>query len=111
MGAPRASRLASPSGRVGVLVWLAAGSALIAAAYAGGVTVLVLALAFSNKLGRKGEEGEAALPDWTLTAAAIDNPRRAIAVTDRANRLVCANSSYQRWFASIAPPSDWAWRG
>ena len=77
----------------------------MAAAYAGGVTVLVLSLAFSSRMGRKPEIGTATLPHWTVTAAAIDNPRRAIAVTDRANRLVCANASYQRWFASVAPPS------
>ncbi len=94
-----------------LLVWIAAGSALIAAAYAGGVTVLVLALAFSTRLGRRPDSGESALPDWTVTAAAIDNPRRAIAVTDRANRLVCANITYQRWFASIAPPSELGFAG
>ena len=94
-----------------LLVWIAAGSALIAAAYAGGVVVLVLALAFSNRLTRKADDEDVALPDWTLTAAAIENPRRAIAVTDRANRLVCANASYQRWFASIAPPSELGFAG
>ncbi len=94
-----------------LLVWLAAGSALIAAAYAGGVAVLVLALAFSTRLGRQPDGAETPLPDWSVTAAAIDNPRRAIAVTDRANRLVCANASYQRWFASIAPPSELGFGG
>lgn len=94
-----------------LLVWIAADSALMAAAYAGGVVVLVLALALSTRLGKAPEASEGALPDWTVTAAAIDNPRRAIAVTDRANRLVCANASYQRWFASIAPPSELGFSG
>ncbi|HEU4820624.1 MAG TPA: response regulator [Qipengyuania sp.] len=94
-----------------LIVWIAAGSALIATAYAGGVAVLVLSLAFSNRLGRQPDDGAGGLPDWTVTAAAIDNPSRAIAVTDRANRLVCANASYQRWFASIAPPSELGFAG
>ena len=94
-----------------LIVWLAAGSALVAAAYAGGVTVLVLALTYAQRLGRSGDSGEAELPDWTVTAAAIDNPRRAIAVTDRANRLVCANGTYQRWFASVAAPSELGFSG
>ena len=94
-----------------LVVWLAAGSAVIAAAYAGGVTVLVLALAFSQRLGRGAGADEAEMPDWTVTAAAIDNPRRAIAVTDRANRMVCANATYQRWFASVAPPSELGFGG
>ena len=94
-----------------LLVWIAAGSALVAFAYAGGVTVLVLALAFSTRLGRGADDTSPSLPDWTVTAAAIENPRRAIAVTDRANRLVCANATYQRWFASIAPPSELGFGG
>jgi len=113
-GAPSARLGAALAGAVFasvLLVWLAAGSALIAAAYAGGIAVFVLALAFSVRLGRKPDDSATALPDWTVTAAAIDNPRRAIAVTDRANRLVCANASYQRWFASIAPPSDLGFTG
>lgn len=94
-----------------LLVWIASGSALMAAAYAGGVVVLVLALSFALRLGRSAATPDVALPDWTVTAAAIDNPRRAIAVTDRANRLVCANASYQRWFASFASPSELGFLG
>ena len=94
-----------------LLVWLIAGSVLVAAAYAGGVIVLVLAMALSTRLARRPEAGEGMVPDWTVTGAAIDNPRRAIAITDRANRLVCANASYQRWFASIAPPSELGFAG
>lgn len=94
-----------------LLVWIASGSALVAASYAGGVVVLVLALSFALRLGRNATEPDIALPDWTVTAAAIDNPRRAIAVTDRANRLVCANASYQRWFASVGPPSELGFTG
>lgn len=94
-----------------LLVGIAAGSALIAMAYAGGVLVLVLAIAFSVRLGQRPEGTETAMPDWTVTAAAIDNPRRAIAVTDRANRMICANASYQRWFASVAPPSELGFGG
>ena len=32
---------------------------------------LLLALAFSTRLGRRPDSGESALPDWTVTAAAI----------------------------------------
>lgn len=94
-----------------LLVWIVGGSGLIAAVYAGGLVVLVLALSMTGKLARQGVSSEVALPDWAVTAAAIDNPRRAIAITDRANRLVCANDSYQRWFASIAPPTELGFGG
>src|SRR5690606_33927502 len=48
---------------------------------------------------------EAGLPDWSVTVAAIEQPGLAIAITDRANRLVCANAAYELWFGSShAPP-------
>jgi len=33
-----------------------------------------------------------------VTFAAIDGGEAAIAITDRAGRLVCANGLYDRWF-------------
>src|SRR5690606_366206 len=48
---------------------------------------------------------EVASPDWSVTVAAIEQPGLAIAITDRANRLVCANAAYELWFGSShAPP-------
>ena len=50
-------------------------------------------------------EPEFALPDWSVTVAAIERPDTAVAVTDRAGRLVCANALYEQWFgAGSAPP-------
>ncbi len=48
------------------------------------------------------------MPDWSVTVAAIEaTPRNtAIAITDRANRLVCANALYTDWFGvDHAPPN------
>src|SRR5690606_27787484 len=48
---------------------------------------------------------EGAPPDWSVTVAAIEQPGVAIAITDRANRLVCANAAFELWFGSgHAPP-------
>ncbi|MBS0473596.1 MAG: response regulator, partial [Proteobacteria bacterium] len=59
-------------------------------------------------LGRQRSEPaatETALPDWSVTVAAIDRADAAVAITDRAGRLVCANPLYERWFGvSQAPP-------
>ena len=50
-------------------------------------------------------EPEWALPDWSVTFAAIDTDETAVAITDRAGRLVCANACHERWFGlSAAPP-------
>ncbi|OYW44424.1 MAG: hybrid sensor histidine kinase/response regulator [Sphingomonadales bacterium 32-68-7] len=86
-------------------VWLATGSAALAAAFLGGLTVLSL-VAFTAARRRPGPDVAAdATPDWSVTMAAIEQPGLAIALTDRANRLVCANAAYELWFGSgHAPP-------
>jgi len=42
--------------------------------------------------------------DWSLTREAADNDGAAIAITDRAGRLVCANDLYGEWFQGFATP-------
>ncbi len=88
-----------------VLIWFVTGEPLVAGGFGAGVIALgalagVLALRKSTEA-----EPELALPDWSVTVAAIDQPDTAIAITDRAHRLVCANSRYEQWFgAGMAPP-------
>ncbi|MBX7540838.1 hybrid sensor histidine kinase/response regulator [Qipengyuania sphaerica] len=85
-------------------VWLAAGTALAAAAYGGALIVVVLTLLLVPRYSNKSAEEVTGQPDWSVTAAAIQNRRRGVAVVDRANRLTCANSTYERWFgADLAP--------
>ena len=87
------------------LVWFVSGQPLVAAAYAGGV------FAFGG-IGRvlfrtRAPEpvAEFAQPDWSVTQAAIERPDAAVSVTDRAGRLVCANTRHQEWFGvASAPP-------
>lgn len=57
--------------------------------------------------GRALPAGEAiAAPDWSVTVAAIERSGEAIAITDRANRMVCANRFFLDSFgASAAPPA------
>ncbi len=75
-------------------------------AYAGGLVVLGL-IAFAAGRARTGgqrtiEQGQ---PDWTVTVAAIERADEAVAITDRANRLVCGNATFELWFGSSnAPP-------
>lgn len=96
---------------LGVLVSVAlihfiAGDMLVTLAFAGGVTVLgCVGLAVARRRGQAIAAPSEDVPDWSVTVAAIDQPGMAIAITDRANRLVCANSSFEGWFGSNhAPP-------
>ncbi|MCW1430043.1 ATP-binding protein [Novosphingobium sp. JCM 18896] len=88
-----------------LLIWAITREPLVAAAFAGGLGVLG-GLGYVLTRGRPTEaQAEFALPDWSVTVAAIENPDIAIAIIDRAGRLVCANARYETWFgAAHAPP-------
>ena len=88
-----------------VLIGLVSGELLVAAGYAAGV----LAFAAAGRIVLRPRAAAAALdlaaPDWSVTQAAIDRPDAAVAITDRAGRLVCANAKFEAWFGgSVAPP-------
>ena len=88
------------------LIWLVGGSTLVAAAYVGGLLTLTLALLLASRLRAAPEDEGLGQPDWSVTHAAIENRRRAIAITDRANRVTCANTCYEEWFGGGAAPME-----
>ncbi len=87
------------------LLWFATGQPLVVAGFGGGVLALA-GLARSIALREPPlRAAEYALPDWSVTVAAIERPDTAVAITDRAGRLVCANARYEEWFGTAhAPP-------
>lgn len=73
-----------------------------------GFAAMLLAIAalmrwYRNLYPPQGAEGEA-LPDWTVARAAADASNMAIAVTDRAGRLVCASDLFGEWFPGYPTP-------
>jgi len=87
------------------LVWAATRDFLAVAGFAGGLMALG-GLAWSLGRPRRIEVvTEHAMPDWSVTVAAIERADAAVAITDRAGRLVCANRNYEDWFGiAHAPP-------
>ncbi len=87
-------------------VFLVTGDWAITAAYAAGLCVLLMGVFVFDQLDTKIADAEIAAPDWSVTVAAIEADGEAIAITDRANRMVCANSAFIKAFGSnSAPPS------
>ncbi len=87
------------------LVWLLADSAMTAAAYGGSLLVLSLVALLYSRIKPQAQETGHALPDWSVTLAAIEQGLGGVVITDRANRMVCANKNFAKWFgANIAPP-------
>jgi two-component system cell cycle sensor histidine kinase/response regulator CckA len=86
------------------LVWVITGQPLVVAVFGAGLIVLA-AVAYVATIGRPVEKAtDFAPPDWSVTVTAIEAPGIAIAVIDRAGRLVCANSRYEEWFGAAASP-------
>jgi two-component system cell cycle sensor histidine kinase/response regulator CckA len=85
------------------LVWLT-GNALVAVAFAGGVAVLAGLIHGALALRGQPAAPDFAAPDWSVTHAAIEHTGQAVAITDRAGRLVCANGRFDEWFGTAAPP-------
>ncbi|MEO0062068.1 MAG: hypothetical protein RLZZ08_628 [Pseudomonadota bacterium] len=87
------------------LIHVALGQAAVTLSYTGGLLVLALVgWVAARRRAVPAEAAETALPDWSVTVAAIDLPDLAIAITDRANRLICANPAYESWFGSAHAP-------
>jgi len=87
-------------------IWLVTSDTILAAAFALGAGVLLLGgFAFGRIRARPDIEVQAS-PDWTVTVAAIEQVNAAVAITDRANRMVCANTGFVEAFGvESAPPS------
>lgn len=88
------------------LVIYAAGDRALAAGFAATVLALAALLSWHRRLtSAETAEGDTT-PDWTIARAAADASGMAIAVTDRAGRLVCASDRFGEWFPGFpAPPN------
>jgi two-component system cell cycle sensor histidine kinase/response regulator CckA len=88
------------------LLWFATSELIVVIAYVLGLVFLALVGFAIDRMRAPAVSESFADPDWSVTVAAIDQPGEAIAITDRASRLVCANSGYSKRFgANDAPPN------
>ena len=104
--APRADWLLVAAGlAVSVaLLWFATREVFAVAGFAGG-TLGLGALGWALARRRPApREPEWALPDWSVTFATIDGEAAAVAIIDRAGRLVCANTAFEAAFGTASAP-------
>ncbi len=87
------------------IIWFAVGQAALAAGFAATLlAVSVFAYVFTRNFPQQAGADNVS-PDWTIARAAADASGVAIAITDRAGRLVCASDLYGEWFPGYpAPP-------
>ncbi len=91
-----------------LLLWLVSETLILPAAFF--ATALLLGALGWGWLRQQSvrEEISFAIPDWTVTLAALERPDQALAITDRAGRLVCASSLYRDCFGIDQPPAQLA---
>ena len=77
---------------------------LVVGAFVGGVAIMAGAIRLGLSLRPIAPAADFAAPDWSVTHAAIDHPAEAVAIVDRAGRLVCANPRFVALFGAVAPP-------
>lgn len=88
------------------ILLFATDSWLVALVFVLGAGVLLGGVIMFDKMRAAPAPDYLAAPDWSVTVAAIERKGEAIAITDRANRMVCANSLFLEHFgASTAPPA------
>ena len=108
-GLPPVSLLAALGGALAAsaaVLWFATGSGLVALAFVLAAGVLLGGVVMLDTVRRAPAAEGAAVPDWSVTVAAIERAGEAIAITDRANRMVCANLFFLDSFgANAAPPA------
>lgn len=87
-----------------VIVWWLTGQLVLVTVYAAALVAFGAAGWVVMARSPATASYEFAPPDWSVTVSAIERPDMAVAVTDRAGRLVCANGLYGRWFGGDSPP-------
>jgi two-component system, cell cycle sensor histidine kinase and response regulator CckA len=90
-----------------LLVWLTTNDLILMGGVGVGLLMLA-ALAYFVRSGQSVEDEAQELlpPDWSVTHAAIELDRAAVAISDRAGRLLCANNRFTLWFEGLQAPPD-----
>ncbi|HVI98740.1 MAG TPA: response regulator [Sphingomonas sp.] len=88
-----------------LILWILGNTAIAAAFFAAAIVVGGLLVAARRLLPAAATDDEAAV-DWSLARTLAQASPDAVAVTDRAGRLVCANDRYEALFGGLpTPPS------
>lgn len=89
-----------------MVIWRSAQSPALVASFFAGLGSLWALVAYLRRPAENEVAGSATPPDWSVTRAAADMSDAAIAISDRAGRLVCANANYGKWFDGLRSPSE-----
>jgi two-component system cell cycle sensor histidine kinase/response regulator CckA len=88
----------------GTMIWFAVRDWTLAAGFGAALLGLAALIVGFRRLYPTQVATTDGTPDWTVARAAADASSMAIAVTDRAGRLVCASDLFGEWFPGYPTP-------
>ncbi len=89
-----------------ILLWAVTRSPVIVGAFGAGLLGLLGLADYIRRTRPVEMVTETLPPDWSVTRDTADLSLAAVAVSDRAGRLVCANGLFNQWFEGLrAPPN------
>ena len=101
-----AAGLAAATAFSALILWLVTQNLVLVGGLLAGM-VAFWAVADFLRRNRSPDAISAALPpDWSVTRAVADQDESAVAITDRAGRLLCANDRFTKSFEGLRAPPD-----
>lgn len=89
-----------------VLLWFATHNPVVVSAFGAGLIGLCGLAAYCQANRPVQQAAEALPPDWSITRDTADLAMAAVAISDRAGRLVCANGLFGKWFEGMSAPPN-----
>ncbi len=88
------------------ILWFATRNIVLVGSCAGAMIAAWALVDYVRRTRPAELSAEMAPPDWSITHAAAQLSNAAIAISDRAGRLVCANDHFTKAFAGLKAPPD-----
>lgn len=88
------------------IIWFSTENIILLGSCAGAIIASAGLIYFFRNNHAAESASELSVPDWSITHAATQMSNAAIAVSDRAGRLVCANDHYTIAFPGLKAPPD-----
>ena len=101
-----AAGLAVASIMSAVILWLVTHNVILVGALLAGMVAFWAAADYLRRNRAPQSVASALPPDWSVTRAVADQDQAALAITDRAGRLLCANDRFGKLFEGLRAPPD-----
>ncbi len=89
-----------------VILWIVTHNIILVGALLAGMVAFWAAADYLRRNRAPQLVASALPPDWSVTRAVADQDQAALAITDRAGRLLCANDRFGKLFEGLRAPPD-----